>query len=131
MFPDSDFDGSTLQKWQRDAFFKRGKTTFIFAPRGAGKSISNTAFVGNFLLKQITFPFEKQRPFEIHYFGLSKESNSQVAAYIRKMMLSLIDNKKVIEWRATEQRLTIRDGNEIRTIMFKSHPSYQSYPYKY
>jgi hypothetical protein len=36
------------------------------------------------------------------------------------MMLSLIDNKKVIEWRSTEQRLTIRDGDEIRTILFKS-----------
>lgn len=120
MFPDSDFDGSTLQKWQRDYLFKRWKITFVFCTRWAGKSLSTTSLAGNYILKQLTMPFENHRPFTIHYFGLSRESNTQVAWYIRKMMLSLIDNKRVVERRATEQRLTVRDWNDIRTIFFKS-----------
>lgn len=120
MFPDSDFDWSTLQSWQRDFLFKRWQITFVFATRWWGKSLSTTSFVGNYILKQLTMPFEKNRPFIIHYFGLSKDSNTQVAWYIRNMMMSLIDNKKVIEWRSTEQRLTVKDWQDIRTIFFKS-----------
>lgn len=120
MFPDSDFDGSTLQSRQRDFLLNRGKITFVLATRWWGKSLSTTSLTGNYMLKELTAQFERQRPFDMHYFGLSRESNSQVAWYIRKMMLSLIDNKKVIDWRSTEMRLTMKDWRENRNIKYMS-----------
>lgn len=120
MFPTSNFDWHTLQRRQRDVAMKRGKTTFILCSRWWGKSMWASSLVWTYFLKDLNLWFEKDRPFEIHYYWLSKAANTQAAWYIKKMMLSLIDNDKVIEWRSSSQTLTLTNWKEQRVIKFIS-----------
>lgn len=114
------YDGSPMQKWQNDAWFKMWRINFIIWSRELGKSFLMTAFSGNFLMKELASDLEVERPFMIHYFGLSKEANTTVAMYIKKMMMNLIEDEKVIKWYKSEQKLVFFDGKKERMIMFKS-----------
>ena len=120
IFPESNFNGHTLQWRQRDAMLNRGKITCIVAPRAAGKSMLLTLFAGWYAMKDMITKEERNRPFIIHYFGLSKEANNQVAAYIKMMMKKLIQHDKVVNWQKSYNRLTFYDGKHERVIQFKS-----------
>lgn len=114
------YDGSPMQKWQNDAWFKMWRINFIIGSRELGKSFLMTAFAGNFLMKELASDLEIERPFMIHYFWLSKEANTTVAMYIKKMMMNLIEDDKVIKRYKSEQKLVFFDGKKERMIMFKS-----------
>jgi hypothetical protein len=114
------YDGSPLQDWQNDAWWNLWRISFIVGSRELGKSILMTAFSGCSVLKELSSPLEKERPFLIHYFGLSKEANTTVAMYIKKMMLDLIDDKRAIVWKSTDSKLVFKDGKTERIIQFKS-----------
>jgi len=114
------YNGSPLQRWQNDAWFKMGRITFIVWSRELGKSILTTTFCWNLLPKELCTQEELERRFDIFYFGLSHESNNTVAGYIMSMMLSLIDDKTVIKWYKTAHKLVLFDWEQERTIFFKS-----------
>lgn len=120
IYPNSDFNGSRLQSWQKDYSLKRGKITVVIAPRGSWKSLGNTEFISEYLFKEINLPHEFDRPFLIVYGGMSRDANMQVVNYIRAMARTITTNKNVLNWKNTEQTLTLYDGHNERVIKFVS-----------
>lgn len=118
------YNGSPLQAWQNDAWFKLWQVNFIVWSRELGKSFLMTAFTWNRLFKEKTYEHELDdnvaRKFQIFYFGLSKGSNETVAQYIKSMVANLIDDERVVRRYKSEQKLVFYDGNEERTIYFMS-----------
>ena len=120
IYPNSDFNGSRLQSWQRDYALRRWKITVVIASRGSGKSLTNTEFVAEYLFKELNLPHEFNRPFLIIYWWLSKEANFQVVEYLRSMARALTTNKNILKWNKSEQTLTLYDGFNERVIKFVS-----------
>jgi len=120
IFPNSNFNWHRLMFWQRDSFLNRGMVTIIKAPRSWGKSLSTTAFVSEFLFKELNMPHEYDRPFLIIYWGLSKEANLQVVEYLRAMAKKITTNKNILNWNKGEQILTLYDWHNERKIKFVS-----------
>lgn len=120
IFPNSNFNWHRLMRWQRDSFLNRGMVTIIKAPRSWGKSLSTTAFVSEFLFKELNMPHEYDRPFLIIYGWLSKEANLQVVEYLRAMAKKITTNKNILNWNKWEQILTLYDWHNERKIKFVS-----------
>lgn len=118
IYPNSNFDWKRLQSWQEDMALKRGKITVVLAPRGSGKSKSNTEFVAEYLFKEINLLHEFDRPFLIVYGGLSKDQHLQVVTYLRAMAKSITTNKNILKWSKQDMTMTFFDWHNERIIKF-------------
>lgn len=124
--PDSNFNGHTLQWWQRDVKLRRGRITCVIAPRSAGKTLLLSLFNVEYSTKGINLWHEKassNRPFDIHYFGLSKDANRVVRGYILNMMSRLIKHKGVCRYSPSDDMVIFTDWDHERRIIFKSQYS--------
>lgn len=124
--PDSNFNGHTLQWFQRDIMLRRGRTTCVIAPRSGGKTFLLSLWNAQYAWKGQNLWFEKptsNRPFDIHYFGLSRAANNLVRGYIMNMTNRLIKHRGVCKYVGSEDCIVFNDGNHQRRIFFKSQHS--------
>lgn len=118
MYPESDFNGHPLQRWQRESKLYGWEITYIVWPRWWGKSMSESADGAVYLLKEVTSRDEKVQEFSIQYHGLSQMGNQPYINYIRNGYRNLIDLDNFCRFDTKLQQISILDWNKKRTIDF-------------
>lgn len=118
MYPESNFNGHPLQRWQRESKLYGWEITYIVWPRWWGKSMSESADGAVYLLKEVTSRDEKIQEFSIQYHWLSQMGNQPYINYIRNGYRNLIDLDNFCRFDSKLQQISILDGNKKRTIDF-------------
>lgn len=118
MYPESDFNGHPLQRWQRESKLYGWEITYIVWPRWWGKSMSESADGAVYLLKEVTSRDEKVQEFSIQYHWLSQMGNQPYINYIRNWYKNLIELDNFCRFDTKLQQISILDWDKKRTIDF-------------